>query len=63
MVGLMFLLCGGIYTVTAPLWGLLLDRWHCCNWLMLFGSSATVLSMIMVGPSPLFNFEKQVFKF
>ncbi|KAH7728207.1 Protein F55A4.8 b [Aphelenchoides avenae] len=60
MVGLMFLLCGGIYTLTAPLWGLLVDRWDCCNALMLFGSTATVLSMLLVGPSPLFDIEKNL---
>ncbi|PIO67916.1 hypothetical protein TELCIR_10318, partial [Teladorsagia circumcincta] len=26
MIGLMFLLCGGIYTLSAPVWGLLIDR-------------------------------------
>ncbi|KAI1716240.1 major facilitator superfamily domain-containing protein [Ditylenchus destructor] len=61
MVGLMFLLCGGIYTATAPLWGLLLDKWSCSNYLMLFGSTATIFSMIFVGPSPLFNIEKNLF--
>jgi MFS family permease len=60
-VGLMFLLCGGIYTLTAPLWGCLLDRWNCCNLLMFFGSAATVVSMLLIGPSPLlFNFEKNL---
>jgi MFS family permease len=60
MVGLMFLLCGGIYTLTAPLWGLLIDRWHCTNSLMLFGSLATIVSMLLVGPSPLLNVEKNL---
>jgi len=60
-VGLMFLLCGGIYTLTAPLWGCLLDRWSCCNLLMLFGSIATVVSMLLIGPSPLlFNFDQSL---
>lgn len=60
LVGLMFLLCGGIYTATAPVWGLLIDRWHCCNALMVFGSTATIFSMLLIGPSPLFNFEKNL---
>lgn len=60
MVGLMFLLCGGFYCVTAPLWGFILDRWRCCNVLMLFGSSATILSMLLIGPSPLLNLEKNL---
>ena len=56
----MFLLCGGIYTATAPLWGLLIDKWHCCNALMVFGSTATIISMLLIGPSPIFNFEKNL---
>lgn len=60
MVGMMFLLCGGIYTLTAPFWGLIIDRWSCCNVLMLFGSSATAISMLFVGPSPLLNMEKNL---
>lgn len=54
----MFLLSGGIYTLTAPIWGLLLDRWHFNNLLMLFGASVTVISMLFIGPSPLLNMEK-----
>ncbi|KAI6244213.1 MFS-type transporter SLC18B1 [Aphelenchoides fujianensis] len=60
LVGFMFLLCGGIYTVTAPLWGLLLDRWDVANSLMLFGSAASVVAMLFVGPSPLFGMEKSL---
>lgn len=60
LVGLMFLLCGGIYTATAPIWGILIDRWRCCNALMVFGSTATIFSMLLIGPSPIFNFEKNL---
>uniref|UniRef100_A0A914GXW5 Major facilitator superfamily (MFS) profile domain-containing protein n=1 Tax=Globodera rostochiensis TaxID=31243 RepID=A0A914GXW5_GLORO len=60
MVGLMFLLCGGFYCLTAPLWGLILDRWHCCNGLMFFGSTATIFSMFLVGPSPFIAIEKNL---
>uniref|UniRef100_A0A914MJB9 Major facilitator superfamily (MFS) profile domain-containing protein n=1 Tax=Meloidogyne incognita TaxID=6306 RepID=A0A914MJB9_MELIC len=61
MVGFMFLLCGGFYCVTAPLWGFILDRWHCCNLLMLFGSTATTFSMLFVGPSPFLDIDKNLF--
>uniref|UniRef100_A0A7E4UTL4 MFS domain-containing protein n=1 Tax=Panagrellus redivivus TaxID=6233 RepID=A0A7E4UTL4_PANRE len=60
LIGLMFLLCGGIYTATAPIWGLLIDRWHCCNSLMVLGSSVTVVAMLLIGPSPIFHFEKNL---
>ncbi|CAK5074786.1 unnamed protein product [Meloidogyne enterolobii] len=61
MVGFMFLLCGGFYCVTAPLWGFILDRWHCCNLLMLFGSTATIFAMLFVGPSPFLDIDKNLF--
>lgn len=60
MVGLMFLLCGGIYTLSAPVWGLLIDRFQCTTSVMVFGSAATVLSMALIGPSPFLPFNKYV---
>ncbi|KAI6173488.1 MFS-type transporter SLC18B1 [Aphelenchoides besseyi] len=59
-VSLFFLLCGGLYTISAPLWGMLLDRWDICNSLMLFGSAATVIAMLFVGPSPLLGVGKSL---
>ncbi|VDK43210.1 unnamed protein product [Anisakis simplex] len=59
-VGLMFLLCGGIYTITAPLWGLLIDQYDCKKTIMLFGSVATVFAMMVIGPSPLLNLDKSL---
>uniref|UniRef100_A0A1I7ZP14 MFS domain-containing protein n=1 Tax=Steinernema glaseri TaxID=37863 RepID=A0A1I7ZP14_9BILA len=61
MVGLMFLLCGGVYTATAPVWGLLLDRYKCTNFLMLFGAVTTIISMFLIGPTPLFGMSKDLF--
>ncbi|VDM53899.1 unnamed protein product [Angiostrongylus costaricensis] len=60
MIGLMFLLCGGIYTLTAPLWGFLIDKYHCTTAVMVFGSSATVISMAMIGPSPFLPLSKNL---
>ncbi|KAK6062115.1 transporter, major facilitator family protein [Cooperia oncophora] len=60
MIGLMFLLCGGIYTLSAPIWGLLIDRFQCTTAVMIFGSAATVFSMILIGPSPLLPFSKNL---
>ncbi|KAJ1346033.1 hypothetical protein KIN20_000698 [Parelaphostrongylus tenuis] len=60
MIGLMFLLCGGIYTLTAPLWGFLIDRYQCATAVMFFGSSATVISMALIGPSPLLPLSKNL---
>ncbi|KIH50872.1 hypothetical protein ANCDUO_19046, partial [Ancylostoma duodenale] len=60
MVGLMFLLCGGIYTLSAPVWGLLIDKYHCTTGVMIFGSATTVISMALIGPSPFFPFDKNL---
>ncbi|XGW34919.1 hypothetical protein V3C99_018738 [Haemonchus contortus] len=60
MIGLMFLLCGGIYTISAPVWGLLIDRYQCTISVMVFGSAVTVLSMLLIGPSPLLPFSKDL---
>lgn len=60
MVGLMFLLCGGIYTLTAPVWGILIDRYHCSTAVMLFGSVMTVISMLLIGPAPFIPLEKSL---
>jgi len=60
-VGLMFFLCGGIYTTTAPLWGLIVDKWRCYNTLMSFGALATIVSVMLLGPSPVFNIEKNLY--
>jgi nitrate/nitrite transporter NarK len=62
-VGLIFLLFDGFYCLTASLWGLLLDRWNCSNVLMLFGSMATVFSLVLIGPMPFLNIEKYVLLF
>uniref|UniRef100_A0A1I7XVW7 MFS domain-containing protein n=1 Tax=Heterorhabditis bacteriophora TaxID=37862 RepID=A0A1I7XVW7_HETBA len=60
MVGLMFLLCGGIYTISAPFWGVLIDKFHCSIGVMLFGSVTTVISMVLIGPSVFMPFEKSL---
>ncbi|CAI5456359.1 unnamed protein product [Caenorhabditis angaria] len=54
-IGLMFLLCGGVYTATAPIFGSYVDSYHCGALMMMFGSLATILSMVFIGPSPLFG--------
>ncbi|KAI6191716.1 MFS-type transporter SLC18B1 [Aphelenchoides bicaudatus] len=60
MVGFVFLLSGGVYTASAPLLGWFVDKFECSNALMVFGSSATIISMLFVGPSPLFGIDKNL---
>ncbi len=58
LIGVMFLLCGGIYTITAPFWGLLIDRFDCSRVLLYFGAIATTVAMLAIGPTPLLHFDK-----
>uniref|UniRef100_A0A914X2N0 Major facilitator superfamily (MFS) profile domain-containing protein n=2 Tax=Plectus sambesii TaxID=2011161 RepID=A0A914X2N0_9BILA len=61
LVGLMFLWCGGIYTITAPLWGYLIDRYNCAPSLMVFGAILAVFGMFFIGPPPFLGIEKSLF--
>jgi MFS family permease len=61
VVGLLFLVVGGLYSITAPIWGILIDRWHCCNTLLIFGASLTMISMLLIGPTPIAYFEKNLY--
>uniref|UniRef100_A0A915PKA1 Major facilitator superfamily (MFS) profile domain-containing protein n=1 Tax=Setaria digitata TaxID=48799 RepID=A0A915PKA1_9BILA len=60
IVGLMFLLSGGIYTITAPFWSIIIDKFSCNNAIIIFGVVAVVLSMTIIGPSPLLSIEKSL---
>uniref|UniRef100_A0AC34FT15 Major facilitator superfamily (MFS) profile domain-containing protein n=1 Tax=Panagrolaimus sp. ES5 TaxID=591445 RepID=A0AC34FT15_9BILA len=60
VIGLLFLLSGGLYSVTAPIWGLFIDRWHCCNALLIFGAILTAISMLLIGPTSIFSYEKNL---
>uniref|UniRef100_A0AC34FZR6 Major facilitator superfamily (MFS) profile domain-containing protein n=1 Tax=Panagrolaimus sp. ES5 TaxID=591445 RepID=A0AC34FZR6_9BILA len=61
VIGLLFLVCGGLYSITAPIWGILIDRWRCCNALLIFGATLTMISMLMIGPTPILKLEKNLF--
>uniref|UniRef100_A0A8R1DNU2 MFS domain-containing protein n=1 Tax=Caenorhabditis japonica TaxID=281687 RepID=A0A8R1DNU2_CAEJA len=54
-IGLMFLLCGGFYTVMSLVLGAIMDTFHIGNALLLFGSVTTMLSMFFIGPTPFFS--------
>nr|CRZ26054.1 Bm11019 [Brugia malayi] len=60
IIGLMFLLSGGIYTITAPFWSIIIDKFNCSKAIIMFGIIAVVISMIIIGPSPFLNAEKNL---
>uniref|UniRef100_A0A0N5ANX0 MFS domain-containing protein n=1 Tax=Syphacia muris TaxID=451379 RepID=A0A0N5ANX0_9BILA len=60
VVGFMFLLDAGIYTVTAPLWGVIYDKWRCAFSIMVFGAAVSAIALFLIGPAPFLNMEKQL---
>uniref|UniRef100_A0A0N5CHV9 MFS domain-containing protein n=1 Tax=Strongyloides papillosus TaxID=174720 RepID=A0A0N5CHV9_STREA len=61
MVGIMFLFCAGGYTISAPFWGILVDRYSCANVLLVIGAVATMCSMFAVGPAPFIPINKDLY--
>ncbi|CAJ0603581.1 unnamed protein product [Cylicocyclus nassatus] len=60
VVGLLFLVSGVCYSVTAPLNGLLVDRYKCHLIGMLFAPIAIIISLSLTGPSPFLPLQKSV---
>ena len=58
MVGLVFLLLGGFYTISAPFWGYVSDRTIYIREIMIFGSVIATLGMLFTGPSPIIGLGK-----
>ncbi|CEF69096.1 MFS-type transporter SLC18B1 [Strongyloides ratti] len=61
MVGIMFLFCAGGYTISAPLLGILVDKYSCANTLLVVGAIATMSSMFAIGPAPFIPFDKDLY--
>jgi len=57
MVGVMFMINGGMYAVSAPCWGWLCD--NCVNptIIIMAGSSLVTISFSLIGPLPIFHME------
>ena len=58
LIGLMFLLTGGVYTLTAPAWGYVTDRIKYVREIMIFGGIVAALAMFFIGPSPITGLDK-----
>uniref|UniRef100_A0A0N4Z5W6 MFS domain-containing protein n=1 Tax=Parastrongyloides trichosuri TaxID=131310 RepID=A0A0N4Z5W6_PARTI len=61
MVGIMFLFCAGGYTISAPFWGILVDKYSCSNTLLVIGALATMCSMFAIGPAPFIPIGKDIY--
>lgn len=56
-MGLMFVIEGGIYAVTAPLWGYLCDRKVQPKIITLMGALFIVFGFLLIGPAPFIPME------
>ncbi|XP_076371411.1 MFS-type transporter SLC18B1-like isoform X2 [Tachypleus tridentatus] len=57
VLGLVFVISGGVYALTTPIWGYLCDSGISSRFLCLTGASISFLSILLIGPAPFFSFE------
>ncbi|PIK57103.1 putative MFS-type transporter SLC18B1 [Apostichopus japonicus] len=60
LVAVSFLLMGGVYALTSPLWGYLADKKKNTRFMMVIGFYLSAISYLLLGPSPLLNLPKQL---
>lgn len=51
-LGLLFLVTSFSYAISSPFWGWLVGRYDHENLMMIVGLSATAISLLLLGPSP-----------
>ncbi|KAG7163415.1 MFS-type transporter SLC18B1-like [Homarus americanus] len=59
-VGLMFVLSGSMYALTAPFWGWLCDKWVKPRFITTLGALLVVVAFIFVGPMPFLPLETTI---
>ncbi|XP_061173558.1 MFS-type transporter SLC18B1-like [Saccostrea echinata] len=55
LIGLVFLIAGGIYTFTAPLWGFITDKKGYVKSMMAIGNLVGAVGYLLMGPTPLID--------
>jgi len=60
MMGVMFVIEGGVYAFTAPFWGFVCDRKSQPKWVMLAGAFFIAAGFILIGPAPFIPLETSV---
>ncbi|XP_048735346.2 MFS-type transporter SLC18B1-like isoform X2 [Ostrea edulis] len=53
LIGLMFLIAGGMYCFTAPLYGYIVDKKGCVKIMMAVGGVVAAIGYLLMGPTPL----------
>ncbi|KAL1227332.1 MFS-type transporter SLC18B1 [Trichinella pseudospiralis] len=52
VLGLLFLLLSATYSLTSPLVGVIVDKWHCTLQVMAFGFFISGIGILLIGPVP-----------
>ncbi|XP_063953212.1 MFS-type transporter SLC18B1-like isoform X1 [Lytechinus pictus] len=60
LVGVVFLLIGGTYALSAPIWGYLADKTKMTRLMMVLGCLVTGIAYLFVGPSSLLHIPSQL---
>uniref|UniRef100_A0AC35U8R7 MFS domain-containing protein n=1 Tax=Rhabditophanes sp. KR3021 TaxID=114890 RepID=A0AC35U8R7_9BILA len=56
-----FLCISGTYALITPVLGYLLDKYDCANTIVIIGQIAFIFSLVIIGPSMIFSFERNLF--
>jgi len=54
-IGLVFVIFGAVYAITAPIWGLVCDRVREPTIITLCGGVCISLAFLFIGPAPFLN--------
>ncbi|XP_077990380.1 MFS-type transporter SLC18B1-like [Glandiceps talaboti] len=60
IIGMLFLLAGIGYGISAPIWGLVGDKWDIYKELNLLGLGIGAFGYLLIGPSPLLEFDSTI---
>lgn len=60
LVGLLFLLCGCVYTLAAPVWGYLTRLLRQKSIVVIVGTALTAVGMMLIGPAPFIHLDKTI---
>ncbi|XP_071481859.1 MFS-type transporter SLC18B1-like [Diadema antillarum] len=60
IVGLLFLLAGGCYAISSPIWGYLAEQFKISRLLVILGSIMSAVAFLLMGPSPLLDLPNEL---
>ncbi|XP_064652804.1 MFS-type transporter SLC18B1-like [Lineus longissimus] len=60
VLGLFFIITPGVYGLGSPLVGLVIDKWHCGEYLTIVGDLLMMVGYLLIGPFPLFHIRQSL---